>query len=156
MRNRALRIVAAAVIAATAASCGGSDDADLSVDPQDFVTQANAVCTKVAEQTDRLAAPTASSSRRQVEALLASTLEISRKGLSELRSLEPPDDGRQTLNQYLDKLDEAIALLARVDDAARSNDDKRVRKLSPRVQAAGDEARRSALDYGLAECGRAG
>lgn len=160
-----LAIVAA--MATLAASCGGGGGGGTSssgaLSKQDFISQADAICTKHDEQfasevqlTFPNGDPTsASMSVDDVKAFqdpLSATKDLRGDQVGELRALTPPGDFQEQWDTTLTDLDSSVEALGEAADAAGTADREGLTAAFKKVQTTTDDANQIAKDYGFQVC----
>lgn len=108
------------------AGCGGSgkDQVASGLSRSAYVSKAEAICTRINKEVDKLAAPT---TPQALQAFVEQSLQIAEVGTGEIKALDPPQEDRAALKaKVLDPLDgqlaEGRAFLAKVKAAVAKND----------------------------------
>jgi ABC-type transporter Mla subunit MlaD len=154
----------------TAASgCGGDGDdapttaATSAPSRAAFIAQADAVCRRTNE---RIAATNAritqinrtatseSGALADAAPLLAETHRTQQASLAELRELAPPAGDEQTVDEIVRGLEQQVATVGSVAEAARAGDAARVRSLGSELQDVRSRAAALLRGYGFRVCGR--
>lgn len=118
---------------------------------EEFIQQADAICRQAEERTEQIDPP------RTPEALAEFVDEAERitgKLLRDLRELEAPEEGRQTIDRLLEQIEAALATLPELKEAAENRAASRIQELGQELQQASSEANEIAQGYGLEVCGR--
>lgn len=145
MSYRVATIVLAATLSALSLSA-----CDSGPSKEDFIEQADAICRRVAEQTDRLGT---ARDVEEFERFVDRAQELTADALRDLRDLERPDEDSDAISRMLDRIEEAASYLPEIKDAVASNDNEAMAEIGAKVQDAAREAQRIAQEYGFEECG---
>lgn len=141
--------IARIVVAVTLLALPGCSDGGLS--KEEFIQQADSICREAEERTERIEPP------RTPEGLADFVDEAERitgELLADLRELEPPDEGRETIDRLLQRIEDALATLPELKEAAQNRAASRIQELGQELQQASSEANEIAQGYGLEICGR--
>lgn len=138
------RIVVAVLLLALASCSEGPSK-------EEFIEQADAICAEADAKTEGLDVPR---TPQGLAEFVDRAQEISEDLLADIRALEIPEEGRETIEQMLQKIEETIAFLPDVQEAAESGDLRDIGRIGRRVQESAAEANRLAQEYGLEQCGR--
>jgi hypothetical protein len=170
-----MRVLAAAIAVslglAGAAGCGGDDGAPggaatgaaAAPTRAAFIAEADAVCrrtnVRIAATNARIAQinRTATSEREalaEAAPLLAETSAAQRESVGEIRALEPPDGDEAAVARIVAGIEQQVATVGQVADAARSGDAARVRALGAELQTTRTRVRGLFQGYGFEVCGR--
>ena len=141
----------ALAVAVAVAGCGGGDGERLS--KAEFISQADAVCTKYEARLDALGQPT---NVAELRSFADKALPIAKDGRKELGQLTPPADLQDTYDAWLDQGDEAIDIVERLREAAADGDEAEIQQIARDAQRADAEANRLAEQIGFEQCGEAG
>lgn len=133
IRVRALAVACVVATAMGISACGGDDDSD------DFVADANSICTDEQRQIvdSQLARPTIPASRSEFVAVFEETDPIYQDAQDQLSELEPPDDVSPDWDEYLSLNQQRID--ARAEAIAAADEPKA-------FDAAADEAEQALAD----------
>ena len=140
------RIVVATALLAALAAC-----TDEGLSKEEFIEQADAICREAEERTEQIEPP------RTPEGLAEFVDEAERITgdlLADLRELEPPEEGRETVDRLLERIEAALATLPELKEAAENRAASRIQELGQELQEASSEANEIAQGYGLQVCGR--
>lgn len=148
MRKLAVVLVVAALPLGLVA-CGGDDDEGPS--KEEFVKEANAVCTKANAEVEQVSADAFEDPEdpqpAEAQAYLAELVPILRQQQLDLEKIEKPKDDEEEIEAILTAADTGITALA---EGAKKEDEALA------VVIAGDEtfaeANKLATDYGLDDC----
>jgi hypothetical protein len=143
-RRRSLAILAGT--AALAVGCGGGGDR---LSREELVSQADAICTRYDEQLEGLREP---ESIADVERFAAEARAIIRRGVDELRELEPPEDLEEDYDRWVATNEDALDLIDELEQAAAERDAQRVQELIADAERQDDEADKIARRIGLDDC----
>ncbi|MFP5351100.1 MAG: hypothetical protein ACLGIB_00860 [Actinomycetota bacterium] len=141
--------IARIVVAVTLFALTACTEAGLS--KEEFIQQADAICREAEQRTEEIEPP------RTPEALADFVDEAERITgglLAELRELEPPQEGRETIDRLLEQIEAALATLPELKKAAEDRSPDRIQELGRELQQAASEANEIAQGYGLQVCGR--
>jgi vacuolar-type H+-ATPase subunit H len=142
---RLILLCAGAALALIAAGCGGDDDDSPELTKDEFITQADEICTQgeaelTAAAEEQFGDATEPPSKQEREEFVSTAVADSLQAqLDDIRELNPPADEADQVNEILDKLQQLI-------DRARED---------PAAVLAGEETEASQLatDFGLTSCG---
>jgi hypothetical protein len=137
---------AAVALALLAAGCGGGDDR---LSEEEFRERANAVCADYDRQVEKLGEP---SSVDEVEDFAAKAADLTRRGVGELRELEPPDELQPDYDRFLAEGQTVVELSDRLERAARDRDAEELQKILREAQASDRRSDQIAKRLGLDEC----
>lgn len=151
--GRNARVYGLLALAALVAGCGGTGNTK-----SDFITRADAICTKTLRQT-RAIVPPASTSQPggALAAYLGELVPIVQSEADQLRALKRPSGtarDRVTLSQYFGALGEVVTAYRRLDAAARQGDAQTVADVEATLRTSPVAA--LAASYGLRTCGTPG
>ena len=151
--RRALATLGAAVFLAAGCSSGGGGDGDGSGDErltkEEYVEQADAICTRFEERLDKLGDPRTIAELGDVA---EQALPIAREGVAELRALKPPEELRATVRSWLRLNDANVRRIEALGRAARAGDEDRVQEIARAAAAAEGRADALAKKLGLVAC----
>lgn len=137
-------VVALTLLAGTACTQEG-------LSKEEYIRRADAICEEAEKQTEQIQPP------RTPDALAEFVDEAERITgdlLADLRELEPPEEGRETIDSLLARIEDALGFLPELKEAAEERAAGRVRELGEELQQASSEANDLAQEYGLQVCGR--
>ena len=141
-----LATATAAVAVLALAACGG----DERLTRAEYVRQADAICAKYERRLEALGEPRA---LRDVPAFIERGVPLAKRELAELEELRPPEGDDPEVERLLAQVEETIAELERLGEAAAARDRAAAEAAAVRVEEAGAEAAKLARSYGLDECG---
>jgi hypothetical protein len=160
-------VVLVAALATLAASCGGGGGSSSStaLSKTDFISQADAICTKYDQQftndvqptypsSDPTAASTSDEDVKKFADPLSATHDLYSKQLDELRALTPPADFQTQYASALSSLDTSLSAISEAADAAANADRQGVTVAVQKGQTASTAANTIAQAYGLKVCGK--
>jgi len=160
MRRLRLFLVPAVVIGAgfTVSACGGDSSPEVPIvvptqtttasssSKEDFITQADAVC----EEANAAISQFAAAGQGLTEADQIADL---RQGVvDELNALGPPEDDRQTLDQFLTAMEQTVEAGKKIALAQERGED--TAQFETELDTARSEAETAASAYGFEECGQ--
>ena len=140
------RLLLISLVALAAAGCGGGDDR---LTREEFVQQANDVCREFDRKIDELGAP---QTIGEIEDFADESAEIARDGRDELADLAPPETLEDDYDRLVEMLDQAIADIERVGDAAADGDEAEVQRIVQEASERDADSDRLARELGLAGC----
>lgn len=120
------------------------------VSKEDFITEADAICSDIREQTASLDSPTDLPSTGEYFTALTPLLEEETSGI---KALEPPDDDRETLDAWIATQEELAGTFEAAADAANSGDQEGFDAAFTEANAVQAESGRLAVEYGFRVCG---
>jgi uncharacterized membrane protein YccC len=141
---RRARIVVAVVLLLFPGCSGGNSK-------EEFIEQADRLCREADEKTRDVEVPRTPEGLRD---FVDQAQEISGELIRGLRQLEVPEGDRDTIERMLSRIEEAIAYLPELSEAARRRNAEELAEIGRRLQQASSEANRIAQEYGLQDCGR--
>jgi hypothetical protein len=145
-----LMLVTAALGAALAFIPGcGDDDEEGSEAP--FTERASALCTEASEKAVEIEPPGNAVQTAEYAAGMHGVLVELRRGLGDL---QPPDELRDSYQNYLDALDEDISTMEGLGAAAESGDQPRIQEIF-RTEVDEDAGQIAVNELGLESCGGA-
>jgi hypothetical protein len=144
--NWSTAILGAAVLLA---GCGGGDE----LTRGEFIARADALCEVGRESFAGLQSRPPRDSEAAAR-LTAELIEISEEELGELDELEPPDDLRAPMGDYLSAREDALELFRRGHDAAERGDTRAYAEAQRQAAAGQVERLRLARGIGLERCSR--
>jgi hypothetical protein len=164
MTRVAIGIVVMCAIAAMAAGCGGGGGGS-ALTKEDFISQADAICTKYDTEftneveptypsVDPTSASTTDEDLKKFEEPLHATHDLRSRQVDELRGLAPPEDFREQWDTVLSDLDTGVEATAEAADAIGDADRAAVEAAFASAQPAFDEADRIVKEYGFKVCGQ--
>ena len=134
------------------AGCGGgSGDSRLS--REDFVRQADSICTRYEKRVSNAMSGATAGSGSQLADAIDTVLPTIKAGNNELRKLSPPEELQQPFDRWIAIADQEVRAAVRLRDAIRANDPQAQRvafTVLQRRDAQQDELARNEL--GLSAC----
>jgi hypothetical protein len=143
------RLFFACAIALAVPGCGGGDDGGERLSKAEFVSRADAVCTRYEARLGALGQPT---NVTELRAFADKALPIAKDGREELGAIRPPAELEDTYDAWLEQGDEAIEIVERLRDAAADNDQAEIQQIAQDAQRADAEANRLAREIGFQQC----
>jgi hypothetical protein len=152
---------------AVASGCGGDDangGSDEARTRAAYIAQADAICRRanagIAATNARISQinRTATDAQRALSAaapLLAGAAEAQRASFKEFRALTPPAGDADTVARMVAGIEEQVAVVGQVADAAAAGDVERMQTLGTQLPRTRDRVRSLLQGYGFKECGRA-
>lgn len=132
------------VALALLAGCGGGR-----LSQEEFVSQANEICTNVNDGLREIRAPKDQSDFAPV---LDEGLVVVNDGVGELRDLQPPEALDARYDAWLDKVEESAKAIEKASAAAKKNDQAAIGLALQEGDDANTEANRLAAQLGLRAC----
>lgn len=142
--------------------CGAEDDEEeeedgprpvLSPEQQAFVQQADAICERTEEESERFLSPIFSGDLDKAPAAIREVQAIERRQIAELRALKPPAGDEAKVKQLLDSREQVInsidGLVAAADRKDKAAYDAALREVGEGFEKVDDEFG----SYGFEECG---
>jgi len=136
--------------------CSGSskDQVASGLSRADYVSKAEAICTRINKEVDKLAAPT---TPQALQAFVEKGLELAETGTGELKALDPPEADRADLKaKVLDPLDGQLAegrvFLEKVRTAVAKNDQAALGQLITHPPTGSKADLAWMRSYGFKEC----
>jgi hypothetical protein len=133
--------------AALAGGCGGGGGGGLS--QEEFQQQANAICEKYDKKIQALGSP---QSPADIPAYVQKGIPLLRKGIAELRALNPPPDFEDDYNRMLNETAKAIPAAEKLADAAEKGDAAAVQDAIKEGQRSDDASDELATKLKLDRC----
>ena len=162
---RHLTVLILALVALSIVACGDDDDdgggdSGSAVSKDEFIEQADQICRegnaefeRLNEELDAISGGSASEQFAEAESLFREGVEIVDEGLEEFRALTPPPGDEETIDSYLDGVEDQRTYLEQLADAAGAGDVEEFEKTGDRLEEVAAERRVIAQDYGFEECG---
>ena len=136
--------------------CGGSDkdQASSGLSRAEYVTKAEAICTRINKEVDKLTAP---STPQALQEFVEKSLQLAESGTQELKALDPPASDRTDLKtKVLDPLDGQLAagrtFLEQVRTAVAKNDQAALGQLITHPPTGSKADLNWMRSYGFREC----
>jgi hypothetical protein len=154
--------VGAVLVAAGIAGCGGSSDDESSdaLSKDDYIAQANEICAGLTSDIEGPAADFGKEYQAGEYEAAAATLgdanEQINASLDELKALTPPEEDRDTIDEFLSLHDDQAAISEDMVDSVAAGDDAAFRSAGKELEASSAKSDKIADDYGMADCGSAG
>ena len=155
--RRLIAAAAAAVLAAGLASCGGgggtgtTTSTDAALSKAELIAKGDAICKEARDRFAELqgSVPT---TPQEAATFTQRLIEITRSEIDQLRALQAPASLQPALKRYLAAMDENVAVMKQVLDAAKRNDLHAY--LVARAKTAQDQVKRLQLAQavGFKEC----
>ncbi len=139
-------VSATLAVAAGLAACGGE-----TLTKDEYVKQADAICKKYQERAKALV--TDPKTVADVEKLAEKTAPLFKDEISELRDLKAPDEIEEQVKATYELLDQQVARLEEVGDAAGKNNLKKLNEIADSAGKLSSEADAKAKEIGLKVCG---
>lgn len=133
------------LLVVTAAACGGGDR----LSREEYVAKADAICEKYGKQLDALPEP---QTVAEVAGVAERALPIARKGVDELRRLEPPEELESKVDDWLARDAKNVQAIENLRDAAKDGDPAKIRSIVAESAANEKKADALAREIGLAKC----
>ena len=139
------------VLAAVAlAACGDSDDGgDNGKSKADIQKEAQAICTDVKKDLEKIEAPSNIQDANEVSAYFEKAVPVSQEAVDKLEALEPPDDYKADYDAYVTAQAKQIDELAKVAEKAKAKDPSGLKDLQNIDEKTTENAARKA---GLTTC----
>lgn len=142
MKNARIWVGAALVVLG---ACSGG------LTKEEYIEQADQICEEADAKTAEIQPP---KTPQELEGFVDQAEEVTAQLLRDLRDLEPPEEGRETIEQMLAKIEEAMGYLPEIEEAARQRNTQELASIAQRLQSAASEANELAQEYGLEKCGQ--
>jgi hypothetical protein len=154
MRARLIALTAAMTVGL--AGCGDSGGSG-QLSQEEFVQQADAICTDANKQQDAIDVPSLSSQPTDEEldafaAALDQGVELTRDQIDKLRDLNPPADAEDEWGKTVDELDASMDEVDKASEAAKNGDAAGLAKSLNDASAKSESATQRAKDLGLKVC----
>jgi hypothetical protein len=136
-----------------AAGCGGDDDSE-GMTKEEWVAAADAICVDMDAELAPIPEP---QTPEEIADAGEQAAQITRNGISELRALNPPEGDDVVVSELLDSFDALVDVGAEFTQAAAAAGSleemsAEVETLFRELEAANENARQLAEDYGLKQC----
>ena len=158
MKRATLLLSLAGVLALLAAGCGGGGGERLS--KAEFITAADAVCTKYDKQGDEIDFPDVDLDKNPSDAdldtfgdALEQIGDIFDEQIDELDALNPPEADQELFDEALDHLRDASGKIKEAAGSAHDNDVAAVKKSLSEGETSSDAADKIGQQYGFKVCG---
>jgi hypothetical protein len=161
-------LLLASLAAAIVAGCGGSGTETVtqvrtqtsaaSLAKPEYIAQSDVICTEANGLIDRLNDDIDSAIQRSDYQAAADATEGAMDQIkppyTELTSLPPPEGDEEIVAKLNDSRAQIVALIERLADALRSEDNARISALATELKSAGDQVSGIATGYGFKVCGQ--
>jgi hypothetical protein len=134
------------------AGCGGDGGGDR-LSREEFVSRADAICTRYEAKLDALGQP---QNVEELSEFADKAVPIAEDGREELGELRPPENLQATYDAWLEQGDKAIDVVKRLRDAANDGDQAEIERIAEEAGATDREANRLAGELGFEQCGASG
>jgi len=145
----ASRFSAALLAAVSLAGCGGGGSAPKPLSMAQFVSRANAICSKGNKRINALHEPT---DVPGIATYMAAALPIAEEVQTKLGALVPPTGDQKQYTRVLGLLAQAISKVSEVRSAAEAGEEQRVRRLSNDLAALQQREDGANEELGLKQC----
>ena len=143
--QRALLLV---LVPLLVAACGGEDRGPRLTREQ-FASKADAICTKYNKQAESLASP---KSLTELADVADNTIPILRNAMREWRKLNPPESEEDTVDDWIDSVDELVGDLEEIRDQADKGSTQGVHKVVPAADEHNRRTNELATQLGMKVC----
>lgn len=153
--------VGAVLIAAGFAGCGGSSDDESSgaLSKEDFVAQANDICSGVTEDVkgldDKFAQEYKAGDYQAASDTLAEGNDSLNSALDELAGLEPPEADQAKIDEFLSLSQSQAEISGKLVGAAADGDSATLTSEAAKIAPLEKQSDAIADDYGMTDCGSA-
>jgi hypothetical protein len=145
-----LLLLAVTVPAFVAAGCGGGSDR---LTKSQFVTRADAICTKYEQRIQAAMRGVPAGNRTQLAGAIKRVLPVIRKGNDELRALSPPANLQDRYDRWMQIGDAEVEAAKKLHDALRDNDRRGVKTAFRQLQQRNaDQDKLAREQLGLTGC----
>ena len=145
--------------------CGGDDDEPSGNAPTraEYIAAGDEICTQVNEKTAELnrevdeierTATDQAAALAAAAPLLAEAYDYQRDQLAEFRDLTPPAGDEEAVDRIVAGIEQQVALVGKIADAASAGDAERLAELGSQVAPLRTRVRGLLQGYGFEECGR--
>jgi hypothetical protein len=153
------KMLIALMMAMTAgvAGCGSSDGGGARLSQEEFVQQADAICSDAEKKQDAIDVPSISASPSDEELdkfadALDQGVALTRDQIDKLRALNPPENADAAWGKTVDQLDASMDEVDKASAAARDGDAPGLAKSLNDASAKAETATQSAKALGLKVC----
>lgn len=119
---------------------------------EEFIEQADRLCRAADEKSEDLEPPR---TPEGLDDFAAGAKEITDELVRRIRELEPPADDVDVIEEMIERIESAMALLPEIQEATKQRDTPEIERLVAQLREEAREANRIAREYGLQDCGRA-
>ena len=131
------------------AGCGGGDR----LSKAEYTEQADAICARYDKELETIEQDLAGAqSPQDAAAAIDRGIPIVRKGVAELRELEPPEELDDEVDRWLELNDENVKNLEELRDAAKGGDTQRAQEVAEKSRETERKSDEVAARIGLDEC----
>jgi Tfp pilus assembly protein PilP len=141
LRDRLALLIAVLALLALA-GCGGDEKDDVISEGDQICREANGKLEDLEEPDELSGLPDYA---RQARPIFDDAVE-------DLKALEPPDDGRESFDEFIERSEELAAALEELEVAGSDTTDAELQAMSDRIGEITDEANAAAADYGFEDC----
>jgi hypothetical protein len=130
------------------AACG-SEDRGPRLTREQFASKADAICTKYNKQAESLASP---KSLTELADVADNTIPILRNAIREWRDLNPPKSEEDTVDDWIDSVDQLVGDLEEIRDQADKGSTQGVQKVVPKADQHNRRTNELATQLGMKVC----
>lgn len=149
------RALAVVISGLALAACGDDDSGK-----DDFIAEGDEICERVNAEITRINDELFESRRAPVKRqfavavpLLGESVKIQEDAIEDFRELEPPEEDRETIDEYVESAERQTAVLKRMVRAAEDEDNEAMRSASAQLDEISGRRQEMARDYGFKKCG---
>lgn len=143
MRQALFLILGIAVLA----GCGGSGGKRLT--KQEYASKADAICGKYNQDVQALQNP---SDLSELARVADKTLAILDSAIKDLKKLRPPASEQETVDQWLEQVENLEQDLTEIRDSAKANDTQAVQAVVPKAEQHNSRSNELATELGMSVC----
>jgi hypothetical protein len=141
-------LVLVLVLPVLAAACGGNDRGPRLTKEQ-FASRADAICTKYNKQAESLASP---KSLTELADVADNTIPILRNAIREWHKLKPPQSEEDTVDDWIDSVEQLVGDLEDIRDQAEKANMKGVQNVVPKADEHNRRTNELATQLGMSVC----
>jgi hypothetical protein len=120
-----------------------------------FLSQANAICSDVNQKVEALKAPPENpQSAAEVVPFLVQGLSVARTGATQLEALNPPPEFQDERDQLVANTKKQLVLTGKAIAAAKANDTSQFQSIANQINAINKQDNEIASSMGLTECAK--
>lgn len=148
MSTRILRAVAAVLVAAIAAACGGEEEGPSAAE---YIAAADRLCLRAQERVEEL--DDDFQDFEDVKRFATNAARIGDAMLTDLKNLEAPEELEEGVDEFNGEFSNGLRLIRRLGQAAEDEDSTRIEELAEEIEDQDKKVEKVAQSIGYKQCG---